>query len=454
MIKFQFGFLLIVALVFAFGCSDEDSKLGNSIFPSGDNMIVNKVTLKPSYFSQYHPDSIRSNDKNTQGSFMLGGLYNEDFGTIKAAYATQLRFDSIKFDNNSSWVLDSISLHIIQNDIFGDSFAINEMKVFELKKDIDKSSHYSNVDETEYYDESDLIGSRIFRAGVRSDYETVVYITSTDSVLKFINIPLDIEFGKRIVNNVDSYRKSVDSFQDIFKGIFIKPTVGNKALSLMQIAVANTDSTMTGLALYFTHNTSDGAEKVVQTFYMNNECGQFAVLEHDFPNGLFETSKENISPDIVRLRGAGALDLRVKLPNLVEMDEFKELRGDSNFIVNKAMLTLKVAKELVDLERFVPPTRIGAKLDNNGVLIDWSDNTPNNSTTNSYFGGNYNSTTYEYTFNITRYVQTILRSKDEETRVKNQKDLIFSNYYNLISPNFAMFYGKDSVDIEITYTKY
>ena len=121
------------------------------------------------------------------------------------------------------------------------------------------------------------------------------------------------------------------------------------------------------------------------------------------------------------------------------------VENDTNFIVNKAVLSIKLATSEYDYKRMVPPATLEAQLDTIGNFAYWYDNI----NSDGYFGGEFNDDDNSYEFNITTLVQSILSDPDYEPR-----DLIFYNSENAFSPWMSMFYGKDSVDIDIYYTKY
>lgn len=452
MIKFQFGFLLIVALVFTVGCSNDSSDLGGSVFPSSDDFKVEKVTLKPSYFSQFHPKYIRTDN---QDDLAFGGFYHDEFGSVVADFATQFKFDTLYFSDDDADQLDSIKLHILTSHIFGDSFAINELKVFSLKTPLENGSSYnSDIKESDLYDVSDQIGFKSYRAGVYSEEDSKMYYDSTtgDSLELFeLIVPIDVEFGKQIIGDYDKYGPDIDrterieAFQNVFKGVYVKSTFGNKAQSTVVLEPPSDAQLYTAMELFF--STKDSGVVFTQNFYVNNECAHLGLFHYDFPaassESYFDTASVNVSPEFVRMRGLGALNMRMQLPDLRNLQEFDWMKTDSDFIVNSAIITLKIAKEKFDLEELAVPAYIGARADNDSVFVELIE------TTDNYIGGAYNSTTQEYTLNVTKYVQEILKNNKSD-----RNDLIISDIDEVVAPYYSIFYGKDSVDIEIIYTRY
>lgn len=456
MVKIRFVLLFIASLFMVIGCNDDTSELGAGVTPSDDNMEVGVLSIKPELFTQYHPDSIRTDDLS---SFMLGGLYHEDFGLFRADIVTQIRFDSIEFSNNEEWEVDSVELIILQNDIYGDTAAINELKVYELNKSIDNyTTYYSNADEYDYYSETDYLGN--LRYEPRDvDNATQVYYSSNDSAWQYrIVVPLDKRYGQRLFDGFSSYGNDVEEFQKLFKGLYVKSTFGNKSLNLVNISTKDDEDYLTAVALHLTHSYSyikkkasgieenrDTVVNVIQYYYVNDECGRFSIFHHDFDGiDVDEKISSNSSPEIVKSRGGGALTMRLRLPELRESSSFDWVKTDKNFIINKAIMTVKLATDQYDNNRFTPPITLKASTDTVGSFL-WYDNYK----TESYFGGTYDKDTEQYQFNITYFVQTLLSDPDFENR-----DLFFFNSENAIAPWVSMFYGKDSVDIDIYYTKY
>lgn len=444
MVKLRLGLLFFVTLFLAIGCSDDASDFGSGTIPTGDYMQVGVKSIKPTFFSQYHPDSIQTDDLS---SLMLGGLWHEQFGMFRADIATQIRFDSIEFTNDGTWEVDSVTLIILQNDIYGDSAALNELKVFELNTDIDNyTSYYSNANESEYYDESDILGTLRYEPREIED-ATKVYYSSGDSAWQYrIVVPIAKEYGQRLYDGFATYGNDVELFQEMFKGLYIKSTFGNKTLSLVNISTDDDEDYYTAVALHLNHKVSlDSIVEYTQYFYVNDECGRFSIFHHDFKEVDVETNENStVSPDIVKLRGGGALSMRMEFPNLNDsLDTWFD--NDTNFIINKAEMTIKLAADAYDYRRFVPVSTLETKIDTVGGFVDWYDNI----SSESYFGGTYDSNDKEYTFNITYFIQSLINNSDY-----NKRSMVFYNAENAFSPWMTMFYGKDSVDIDIYYTRY
>ncbi len=489
-------FALVILLSLAIvGCQDE-SKISDDIQPEKDKLQVYKVDTISFDVSTFSPDSILSSGLT---NFMFGGYRDDIFGMTKGHFVSQLRFTTIAYldtiPTRDSVVLDSLFFIIPYTDYVGDSMLANEVTVYELQQSIDNQTiFYSNTELETLYDQNKPLGSLYYR--VKSEDNIIDYYLSSGAPIYGLKVPLDMELAQRLFDNIDLYKNDLAAFQDFFKGMVAVSTFGSKSLIMVNPLLYDSylgnryykcrmrmnyhderedflDSLIVDMDTTFRDTIIGGIDtqiveaidtiygdpfirnvKRYQDYYVNNECGRFSILEHNFEGAKIENVDVNDPAyPYSFLRGGGALRIRIKMPHFREHPSFQPLSGQdtARIAVNSAKLILKIDPDAININKITPPGSIVAFVDN-GEDISIIEDLKYGS---AYFGGTLNLTNFTYEINIGEYVQNSIDAKED-----NQEDIIIAVSSDAISPFFTLIGKPTHRDIEkqmefsVVYTRY
>lgn len=457
----SFAILFLIAL----SCSD-DGLVGESIKPDQDQLSVNKIDNVLLEYASYHPDSLQTDG---QSQMLLGAYWHEKFGTASADIALQFRFDSILIDKEkidaNQVIVDSVFVVLIFRDYYGDSLAVNQVNVYELKETVDNyTDYYSNEDPTKYYDEQDLLGSAFFTAKEPNVPDSV---SSLSDYFYRVKVPLKNELAEKFLDNYDNIAAGTDLvdrieiFQNYLKGLYVKPVLGNRTILSIPTELASTTEDgvsvvdFTNLQFYYHYKDDEGFEEDttrIQYFLFNGECGRFNRLSHDFQGTVFENADE-VKGDNLYVRGMGGVNVRLTLPDLSQHPDMAALPGDDSarIAINSATLTLTINEDEIDVLTFYPPQKLVIRIDQDtvqGRIVD-----DNADFDDGYLGGTITSDgSYYYEFNITEQVQYWFNNPEE------QKDLIIQPAQNIMQPAFTILNGTDAAEnplkLEIVFSRY
>lgn len=474
--------VLLVSLIIV-SCKD-DTKIGNELQPGKDKLSVFTVDTIPFEVNSFSPDSLRSNSLN---QFLFGGYYDEVFGMSRGHFITQLRFDSLRYigdakTDRNNIVLDSIFFVIPYTSYFGDSLSLNEVRVYELQKSINNfQEYYSNYDIKSAYNENELLGSLFYRAADENNIIIKDNTTGANLNTYALKIPLKMELAQHLLDNIDLYNGSVEKFWDFFKGVCVVSSFGTESFiqigplatyvrmemhyhdvteflsdSIVKDTIwkySATDTTFTVNYDYFTK-----VKPRQQDFYVNSECGRFAVIENDFSNSQLNPKGTDPKDPYAYIRGGGAMRARIKFPKLQDRVEFAPLPGEdsSRIVVNSAKLIMKIDNNAINVNKFIPPDYIAAYADYgdtivkvNDLVFGWD-----------YFGGSLNLFDFSYTINISSFIQNALVSEDGVTPdlvigvIDEDKNALSEAYFPYFTILNSASNTEDPMKFEIVYTRY
>ena len=232
------SFLLLACSFLLFACDDTLSEIGSSTMPDNENLSVKSAAFEiPS--STFVADSIYVKTSNP----LLGIINDQLFGTIESDYAAQFYVDpnftfnvteddSVVYDmknpldsmiNNR---LDSAILSISYESFIGDSLAPMGVTAYEIQKTLPKD-FYSNVDFQPYVTPLKKLGSAAYTG---KDMSISDSLRATSSYVPYVDIRLNQEICQRFLNavkNTPEVFKNEEAFQKLFKGVYLKTTLGN-----------------------------------------------------------------------------------------------------------------------------------------------------------------------------------------------------------------------------------
>ena len=243
--------MLMVATVL-FSCDEETGQLGMDMLnPDADYMSAHTVTF------DVETQSVEAGPVFAKTSTGYIGRYTDaEFGFYESGFLTALNStenfslpevyhvterDAQGNPTKASGIMsgDSVTaVHLVvyYNEWFGDSLNACRMSAYELNKALDYDNRYTNLDPTEYYDESGLLGRVAYSAYDASVPDSVrnatdSYGNSTYTPYVAFKLP-NKEFGEdRILKpyreNPEYFKGSDNFINNIFKGVYLTTDQGD-----------------------------------------------------------------------------------------------------------------------------------------------------------------------------------------------------------------------------------
>ena len=416
--------LLLSTLWISQGCRKEPGSIGLNII--GRNLL-NAVFTDTTTLITYSVLADSLNTTNLRSNY-LGYVKDPVFGTTTAGiYAKFIPFRAT-VDFGTLQELDSIVLTLrYAGGFYGDTLNPIRIKVYELTEDMSISAtYYQNSSITHKYDELTYYPN--FR--IRPAPNTRVRV---DTLLgPHIRIRLKNELGHRFLEDSMAMKS--------FKGLYICAEPFQNNGSLVNFFL---DDILSGIQLYYKR---DGVPTRFSLVNNSTNAVRFNTFQHDHTLGSADFVNQVIHKDTLLgkntlyVQGFGGVKTKIAFPHL------KALR-DKKMVINKAELVITNIGE--DLSMFLPPTRLTLQgVNPSDTLVFLPDDVEN-----TYFGGNYDATTKEYRFRITRYIQDII------LRDRFQPYIYLLVRDAPINPHRLVLKGTDTLDasrirLELYYTEH
>jgi hypothetical protein len=382
-------------------------------------------------------DSIKTDELS--GPSPLGNYIDPVFGEVNSSIYTHLRIDNFNgFENTSNLVVDSVIMYLVVDGYYGE---ISEQifKVEQLSGDLIKDSNY--------YSNSEIITTNLdLSNGISTKTDPLIpgYFAGELVNNSILRIPMNInEFALPIINQSGSSTLDGNDgdgeFLSFFKGIKITANSGvNGGLYYIDMIDPYTKIKMfyrdtTGLETE--HDTLDF------DFNINSSCAFFHNVKHNYQGTIVEQAlaESQIGQNQFYIQALGGLNSVFTIPGLNTLIE-------ENIIVNKAEIILPCEQYAYD--KFSPSSSLFITRKNPEneyeFLPDFFEGN---------FGGQFNSLSNNYAFNITRHVNEIMAGK-----ISNDTLKVFPAGGG-ITANRTILNGINSINKNkakaiITYTKY
>ena len=433
--------LLSVFVLLLFNCKKEDNFIGTEL-QNEDLGVTQYDNFKlTTYITK--ADSLRSDELSVS---TLGSMNDPIFGKTESSFFTQLRipFDLVDLKSTggsiNDIILDSVVLALDYHDSYGNLDA-QTFEVFELVDNMSIDSSYYN-------------GKSFTSTGINMvepgngnqipDPSSTVKVGG-DTLPAQLRLKLNKSFGQKIINESGNATISDnDNFLQFIKGIEVKVNNPGQATDQGGVLLFDLLSVNSKLTLYY----RDTATKDTSTFdlLINTNCARVNLNEHDYTGTPIEAqlADSTLGTSNVYMQGLQGIKTEVSLGDLAKWK-------DSNVIINKAVL--KFPSEFMASSPFDPIAQALIIRNDDGVKYLLPDQTmfPGQAGLDNV-GGDYNETTHEYEFNITRYLNNVLNGRFENNR------LTLECISAMVTPNRTVFYGSNAMTAQpkltITYTQY
>lgn len=353
--------LLIFSFLFFSSC-EKPGKFGVDVQPYSDLIgasFTDTVTIVGHVIKE---DSLRSDEPLLS---VLGSYIDPVFGYSSASFYTEFSLPANDVSFGNSFTPDSLVLFLGYAGHYAEEPITQTVKIHRLTEEIHAdSAYYSN--DSFVYDPSLLASASVSPV-------------DEDSVVR-------IKFDNPLFSSNDSSFLDNPAFQSFLKGFYI-----------------TTDSTENGGVLYFdmlsshTKLTLYYNDSLSFDFSIDSESGRVNTFSHNYTGTLIADQLSNslLGDSLLYVQAMGGVKVKLQFPYI------DQLMKDRNLVVNKAEIVLNVHDDLT-LGTYTPPDYLfimGA-----GEVAAITDIYQDA----SYFGGDYNSTEKNYTFNIARHIHEIL----------------------------------------------
>jgi hypothetical protein len=437
-------FVLFIILISLPACKKDPYTLGLSLLPPTDTLSVNTIDTATIVAYSLAQDSIRTDENKTN---ILGSIVDPVFGKTTASFCTQIRLSSEGVDFGVNPVLDSVVLMLRYSSIYGNSDALQNVKVYELNETITVDSTYYSNHNIQYY--NTLLADYTFRPNIKDSVK--IY---GSKVLPHLRINLSKQtnyFGNKILYAPKEILQKNTKFVDFINGLYLQSTAVNYDGSLISF---NMSSPLTKMVIYFHSQDTSGnvRDSLNYDFLINELCSRINTFDHNqYADASPEFKNQVLNHDTAQgknklfLQGLSGVRIKFRMP-------FIKNFGDK-FALNAAMLVLKNFE--TDTTLAPPPQLTLVQEDSVGKLSSVIDQSEGS----AYFGGTYTVKDRSYHFRITRHIQKILQGE-----IKNNDLFLMVNnpVSTVLTPNRMIGTGSkpdspgenaDRFQLQLIYTK-
>jgi len=403
-----FGLLAISMFT---GC-EKPGVIGLDVQPESDKFNVSFSDTTTLIAYTVRADSIRTDEPILS---LLGTYDDPVFGYTAASFYTQFSMTTNNVGFGSLFDPDSLVLTIGYAGSYGPAPSAQIVNVYRLTEDIyEDSAYYSNSN----FDYHPIELASVSIAPVDQDSVVRIKLDSSNSVF----------------SANDSFFVDNAAFQDFFKGFYI-----------------STDTSMSGGILYldmlssYTKLTLYYNDSMSFDFLIDAESARSNKFVHDYTGTEVESQLQDsaLGGSLVYVQPMAGVKVEIQMPHLLDWVKNQQIA------INKAELVFDVYDD-VSLTSYPNPENLfilGAGA--NTIITDQYEGA-------SYFGGTYDATSMQYSFNIARYIHEILYDgrEDDGLYLIIPNNLLSSG--SVVSANRVIIGGPKNIDLKmklnLTYT--
>jgi hypothetical protein len=430
---------LFLAL-FTISCN-KNEEIGSTIQPKENLLGVNFNKSIPVIAHTVLEDSVRTDETILN---MIGSYHDPIFGTTTAGMYTQFRLTSSAVSFGANPACDSIVLSLAYTQgFYGDTNHTSspmKLDVYEIAEDFSIDNNYYSNQRLGVY-KNNLLSNYNFIPNLKDSVKV-----GTTNYAPHLRVKLKKSLGDKIIDaSSPSDLNDNPSFIKFFKGLYI---TANKMSSGGSIVYINSTSSISKLTLYY-HN--DSAASLSYNLVINENCARFNTFEHYKYFGANSAFKQQISGDtslgnnLLYLQAMAGTKVRLKFRRALD-STFFDNTPLKYVAINKAEI---VIKDSSTIDALAPPATLSLVVINTDNTLSFL---PDVVYGEAYFGGTYNSTTQEYRFNVSKYLQNALLKGSFDD---NGLYMVVSG--SAVLGNRAIIKGpqslKDNMRLEIIYTK-
>lgn len=439
--SFGTKFFILSLTALALSSCNEESVVGLNVQPASDLLNVGWIDSTTLVTSTIREDSLHTDASVIIGADALLGTYIDPvFGKTSASLYTQLRLPG----NNPNFGLnpqcDSVVLSLTYaSDFYGKKERKQQrISVYQLNETMSATAdYYSN--HSIAYGANDLAGGHVF-----TPRPTTNVVVMGDTVKPHLRVPLQQMFGQVILNGGTNLSSNT-TFQNFTKGLYITSDIVSPVTGEGNILHFKMGDIQSKLTIFYHNDISDSLKYDVSL----SSVARFSAFAHDYAGSAYSYLQNSLTSNSVDttlfIQSLAGTKVKIEIPHLLHWNDAGKIA------INRAELLIKVdvTNPLYNLDTFAVPARL--------VLFGINENNqnyplPDVFDPNETFGGSYNSTKKEYSFNIDRYVQQVLNG----TRQNTGLFLVASGgaiNANRVVVGSGSSTGTQKMKLNITYTK-
>ncbi len=342
----------------------------------------------------------------------LGFFSDPTFGTTESNLATDLNLPGGGAYSlpSGTITIDSTRLELgFADGFYGDSVASTyKVNVYQLGEKYDDNVGYYNTKKWKLDPSGALLGSLSFKSRTHDSIKIYDILTGKPDTLKKvpaqIRIPIDNGFViKNLFNASSTTLASNASFQNAVKGLYL--TI-DKTQSTGQggIFMIKGDT----LRIYCKINNGT----TIDTTRIDLPAKMAASISHTYISSIPivpDDGKTTTSANTVYLQGPLGLRTRITFPNLLANLRNNLLKKDSDIVLNRAELVVTALPgSNIPYSPLRRMTMYGLDIAHQRISLQDASSGDRRSGGINVFGGFYSSTTKQYHFVLTAYLQDLL----------------------------------------------
>jgi hypothetical protein len=401
--RINFFVLVVLSLtLFSSSCRKVENTVGDSFV--GDIVGFDVRSSDTTTLVAYTTNAEALNTKILT-YYYLGDMNDPDFGTTHASAVVQFSLPGGAGISLAGKTIDSVVLqvkYVSAKAFYGNNNSTQHLRVYELGESISKDSSYKS-DRNFIYDNQKPIGNWEGKFNNMGDSVKFSFAGTSVTLPPHLRIKLDDpafmeKFRQGFTNNA--------SLQNVFKGLVVSPETsplipGEGAVAFIDLKSGVFLNTTTSVVVYY-----DSVQKIEFPIY-DEANAKSAMYTHETTVTIpVQPLLGGTAKEVNYVQSLGGLQTRIFMPNL-----FDFVRG-KNIALTGAELIITAAEGLDAAPYTVPANLRVDDADEAGKTFYLMGNMQGN----DYYGGTYNSTTKQYTFNIRNYIQYLL------TRYKNTNE--------------------------------
>jgi hypothetical protein len=373
-------------------------------------------------------DSLRTDETSLQ---LVGSYVDSIFGRSDASiYAQLIPTSSSVSIGDSTRSLDSLVLTLSYGGYYGDTATPLTFHVYRLDQSMSYDSAYYS---TKTFSATEELGTATI-IPAPNDSVSVYGVETTPHLRININ---NTHLGDTLLSwSGQSQLLNSDNFVAAFKGLYIKV---DNVLSAGSILYFNLIAARSKMTLYYHTATTDSLH---YDFAFSLSHARMSNFYHEYAaTPVFNQIQDSTNgTEKVYVQAMAGVKTKIRFPNITDYIK------DGMIAINKAEVEITVSDNSTN--HWAAPVKLlllGVDSLGNAVFL------PDQFQGTAYYGGDYNSSTRKYKFNIAYYLQNILTG--------NTKDygLYLAVSGGSVQANRAIIYGGtstvDKIKLNLFYTK-
>jgi len=450
--KFLYYISAIILAGAGYSCED-NSNVGNSLSDTSVAVIADSSFTVTGYSVAIPSVKART---STQ---LVGEIKADNFGTLSSDVVTEMMpVGNIVTDGVKDEYIDRVRLLLYsraESGFTGDSIVPMQISVYKLKKTL-PDPIYSDFDPSEYYDESDLLGTATYTTSdmdktseERASHIQTYYNQTTSQTsyyqLREARVDLPLELGRSIMreykNNPSTF-SSPEEFSKFFPGFYVKSTYGSGR-------VTNFNNSELEVLYRRKYKTEFGTDTIV-----TDSTGYMAATPEVLVNNIIhmnvdEKLKKAADDGETLLVAPQGYQVDIKLP-IREIISKYQLDDNAITVINELRLEIPV-EEITNDYGIKPPTSV--MLIRTSEKDDFFNENKLTDGCRSYVG-NYNSSSKKYVFSgLREYVKDLLDKGEEVTDDDENISLIPVDLTSEVVNSSYSYYYSSSSTVQTVLTK-